>query len=248
MGGWAAGSQITVDKVVDGHGETYASCTGTRALPTLGGLIKGQLYYIRVFSYNNIGYSAPQMALHPQKPMVIPGGPTGVTLEVVSSYQLKVIFSPPDDDGGDTVVKYEVQWSLDVNFPANKTSSKIVDQLSAGAPYFYTIGSLTQKLIMGKFYYVRVRGANSQGFGPPVRSSPNSLNPSQPPDPPTLVNLGSTSPSMLTVTFHEPLSDGGDTITKYRIDWDKSPTFNSLELLPHKGTAEVAATERSFTI
>merc|ERR1711959_371247 len=152
MGGWAAGSQITVDKVVDGHGETYASCTGTRALPTLGGLIKGQLYYIRVFSYNNIGYSAPQMALHPQKPMVIPGGPTGVTLEVVSSYQLKVIFSPPDDNGGGTVTRYKIEWSEDSNFATS--SEAIVTELSGGAPFFYTIGSLTSQLTMGTFYYV----------------------------------------------------------------------------------------------
>ena len=49
------------------------------------------MYFVRVFAYNRNGYSAPQIAAAPQKPMVIPSAPTGTTLQVVSSYQLKVI-------------------------------------------------------------------------------------------------------------------------------------------------------------
>jgi hypothetical protein len=235
---------VTGTKVASGA--VFTSCTGTRAVATSGGLTKGQLYYMRVFAYNSLGYSDPQIAAAPQKPMVIPSAPTGVTLEVVSSYQLKVIFSPPDDNGGDTVSKYTVQWSTDINFAT--VSSAEVTELSGGAPFFYTIGSLASPLDMGTFYYVRVMCANSQGDGPTVRSAPTKLNPSQPPSAPQGVILGSTSPSMLTVAFDEPASDGGDTITKYQIEWDTSPTFNSLELAPHKGVQQVAATERAYTI
>lgn len=124
----------------------------------------------------------------------------------------------------------------------------MVTELSGGAPYFFTIGSLSDKLTMGTFYFVRVKASNSQGYGPTVRSSPNSLNPSQTPSAPTNVFLGSTSPSMLSVTWSEPESNGGDTITGYKIEWDKSPTFNSLELAPNKGEVIVAATERGYTI
>ena len=241
---------LTNEMVVAGiqnNGETYISCIGTRAVPTTGGLTKGQLYYTRVFAYNGIGYSDPQVAPSPQKPMVIPSAPTGVTLEIVSSYQLKVIFSPPDDNGGDTITEYTVEWDTDINF-ANNASSAVVTELSGGAPFFYTIGSLSEKLEMGTYYFVRVKAANSQGYGPTVRSSPNSLNPSQTPSAPTNVFLGSTSPSMISVTWSEPESNGGDTITGYKVEWDKSPTFNSLELAPNKGEVVVAATERAYTI
>lgn len=188
------------------------------------------------------------MAASPQKPMVVPGPPTGATLEVVSSYQLKVIFSPPDDDGGDAVTKYTVEWDTDSSFASANKGSAVVTQLQGGAPFVHTIGSLQSKLTKGTFYFVRVTASNSQGTGASVRTSPASLNPSEPPTAPTGVELGSTSPSMLTVTFGPPVSDGGDTVTKYQIEWDKDPTFNSLELAPHKGVVQVASTERSYTI
>lgn len=244
--GTLAGAKLTISKPT--QGAVFTSCTGTRAVPTNGGLTKGQMYYTRVFSYNSIGFSEARLAPSPQKPMVIPGPPTGVTLEVVSSYQLKVIFSPPDDNGGDDVTKYMVEWDTKVDFSSAEKTFATVTQLSAGAPYFYTIGSLTNKLIMGTYYYVRVKAANSQGYGPTVRSSPESLNPQQAPSAPTAVYFGVTSPSMLTVSWDLPLSDGGDNITSYEITWDKSPTFNSLELAPHKGTVKRPATERSYTI
>jgi len=180
--------------------------------------------------------------------MVVPGPPTGATLEVVSSYQLRVIFSPPDDNGGDTVSKYTVEWDTNIGFDSGNKQSAEVTNLAGGAPFVYTIGSLQSKLTMGTFYFVRVSGTNSQGTGATVRTSPTSLNPSQPPTAPTNVLLGSTSPSMLTVTFGSPISDGGDTVTKYQIEWDKDPTFNSLELAPHKGVIQVAATEQAYTI
>jgi len=241
------GATAKVASVMVQEGATFISCTGTRAMPTSGGLTKGQLYYVRVFAYNSIGYSDPQISPNPQKPMVIPGAPTGVTLEVVSKYQLKVVFSPPDDDGGDTVTKYSVEWDSDIDFSTNPQSSEVTE-LSGGAPYFYTIGSLDNPLTTGTFYFIRVKAGNSQGYGPTVRSSPNSLNPSETPSGPTSVALGSTSPSMLTITWDLPVSNGGDPITGYRIMWDKSPTFNSLELPPHKGEVIVAATERAYTV
>jgi len=166
---------------------------------------------------------------------------------VVSKYQLKVVFSPPDDDGGDAVTSYKVEWDTDIGFSTSPASAEVTE-LSGGAPYFYTMGSLENPLEMGTFYFIRVSAANSQGYGPTVRSSPNSLNPAETPSGPTAVVLGSSSPSMLTVNWDLPLSNGGDAITGYRVTWDKSATFNSLELPPHKGAVTVAATERAYTI
>lgn len=46
-----------------------------------------------------------------------------------------------------------------------------------------------------------------------------------------------------------PTSNGGDTITEYRIEWDTASGFNSGASTPHKGTADVdASTFSSYTI
>lgn len=43
-----------------------------------------------------------QVAPDPAKPTTVPGRPTSVSVEVYDAQSLKVVFSPPADDGGDT--------------------------------------------------------------------------------------------------------------------------------------------------
>jgi len=181
--------------------------------------------------------------------MVIPGAPTAVTLEVVSSYQLRVVFNPPDDDGGDTVTRYVVEWSKSSSF--EDVSSADVLELSGGAPFFNTIGSLVDPLDQGVYYWVRLSSCNSQGCSAfPQASSPPALNPHESPSAPTSVILGVTSDSMLTVSFFVPTNNGGDEVSSYVIEWDTSSEFNSLDLPPHKDSFEVqdALSHASYTI
>ena len=92
----------------------------------------GQLYYTRVFSFNSIGFSTiAGVAPLPQKPTVVPGPSTGVTIQVNSVSELKVIFSPPEDSGGDTVTAYPNEWSNIGTFDTSQTTL-----LSGGAPFF----------------------------------------------------------------------------------------------------------------
>merc|ERR1719281_2232370 len=99
--------------------------------------------------------------------MVVPGQPTGVTLEVYDATTLKVIFSPPASDGGDTITAYVVEVATTPDFVTDYRNASVV-MLSAGAPFF----RLIQGLENGKDYYCRVRAYNSQGWGPPAASSP----------------------------------------------------------------------------
>jgi hypothetical protein len=211
-------------------------------MPSLGGLVKGLEYHGRVSARNSEGYSLPAKAVEPVSPKVIPAAPTGVTLDVVSATSLRVIFGSPSDNGGDTITQYLIEWSTTSEFEIVHNST--LDYLAGGSPFFKNIDGL----ITGTHYYVRVRAKNSQGYGISQKSTPSSLNPHQKPSPPTNVKLGITSDTMLTVGWSPPVSNGGDSVTKYRIEWDTKPSFASPSSPPHKGYVDVASYVTSHTI
>jgi len=236
-----ASYSVTTTKLTTGISNPTCSGVG-QVIPSNGALNKGQLYYVRVFAYNKVGFSLPALAASPQKPMVVPGAPTGVTLQVASVSELVVLFSPPDDNGGDAIVAYQVQWALDGAFSSG-TGTQLVTLLSGGAPYSTVIGGL----IKGTPYYMRVRAKNSQGFGTYQPSSPTFLNPHTTPAAPTKVTLGVTSSSMLTVQWNVPDDDGGDALTGFVVQWDVSASFDSLSV--DATTARITdVTQRSYTI
>jgi hypothetical protein len=216
-------------------GQTYSSCTGSFQVPTTQALAIGQQYYGRVFAINTVGYSLPQTAPSSQKPMVVPGAPTTVTLSVLSESELRVVFNPPRDDGGDTIFQYQIEYSINSAF--SPESIVYVTYLSGGAPFQRTLSNLQQ----GVFYFVRVSACNSQGCGTTTDTVPPSLNPYQASAAPTNAQLVVTSDTMLTVGWQPPSDTGGDVITKYRVEWDTSSTFNSLSSAPQKGFVELDA-------
>jgi len=233
-------ASVAVTTTITGH--SYTNCNTDLEIP---GLVQGTPYYVRAFAYNTMGYSLATHAASTQKPMKVPTGPTAVTLSVISGTSLRLIWSPPVDDGGDTVTSYSVEWDTLSNFSSTGKASHTVLYLAGGAPFVYTITGLT----MGQAYYVRVKAANSEGFGAITASTPTSEHPRQLPTAPTNVQVAVTSGSKLTVSFAAPGSNGGDVITKYKIEWDKSTSFSSLLALPHRGEIEVFATQNmTYTI
>ena len=73
-------------------------------------------------------------------------------------------------------------------------------------------------LTPGLPYKVRISATNELGYSRPTSSIPLQLAPPiQKPSSPTNVILSVASSQSLEVTFTKPDSDGGDTITLYRI-------------------------------
>jgi len=240
--GHSGSSQVTITKLLDGVQYT-ASCVGTHQIPTIGALVTGQSYYARVFAKNGVGYSLPQTAPTSEKPQIAPGAPTAVTLQVVSDTKLQVIFNTPASDVGDTITSYKVEYSVSSNF--QPSSVEYFTLLSGGSPFQKTVSGL----IPGMPYFFRVYAGNSQGYGPSTSSVPSSLSPHQTPDGPSNVMLRVTSASMLTVSFGEPVNNGGAPIQKYKIEWDTVAGFNSQSVAPNKGFIDVAsATANSYTL
>jgi len=231
-------ASVAVTELVEGI-DYITSCTGTQQVPVSQALVSGQYYYARVFAKNSVGYSLPQVAASSEKPQVTPGAPTAVTLSVVSDSKLRIEFNPPSSDGGDDVTSYLIEYSTDSAF--SSVTQETFTYLSGGSPFQKTISDLTS----GTFYYFRVSAGNSQGYGDTTASTPSSLNPYTTADGPTNVFLRVTSASMLTVSFDAPTSNGGDTITQYRVEWDTASGFNSALSAPHKGYTDVDATLHS---
>ncbi|KAL3663537.1 hypothetical protein V7S43_011425 [Phytophthora oleae] len=221
-----------------------SSCVGSRIVPSTGALNKGQLYYLRVSAYNEVGFGKPGVAPNPQKPMVVPGLSTAVTLSVYSVSELVVLFSPPDDNGGDTVTDYEIQWAaMDKDF-TNPSSVVVSIKTGMTAPYRRVISSLTK----GTTYYVRIRAKNSQGYGQYQLSSPPKMHPYTTPSAPTQVALGVTSATMLTVRWAPPSDDGGALISAYVVQWDVAAGFDSLALTTATTMPVNDPAQRSYTI
>lgn len=242
INGTVGAGSITLTKWQDG--ETYADCTGIyHVVPVNGGLQNGLLYYARVTAINSLGYSLPQVAPSPEKPQTVPGRPTSVVLSTISATQLRVQFSSPSDDGGDAVSSYLVEYATSSDFSKNYGTATVT-YLDGGSPFYKTLNGLTK----GSHYYVRVRAGNSQGYGEPQLAA-GSATPYEESSSPSNPRLGVTSDSMLTVGYDEPLDDGGDIVTYYRVEWDTMPNFNSLSASPHKGAVNVeAAASMSYTI
>jgi hypothetical protein len=85
-------------------------------------------------------------------------------------------------------------------------------------------------LQMGQQYFARVSAMNEIGFSP-ASMSLTSQKPMVVPGPPTSVVLTSAAKDELKVTFNPPVSDGGDAITSYRIEYSTSLLFTSVKIV-----------------
>jgi hypothetical protein len=244
--GTSVATSITIDTRAVGQSAAVLDCTGTQVLT---GLVQGLPYYVRVFAYNQEGYSLASNAHNPagansQAPMRAPGLPTAAALTVVSGSQLRVTWSPPVNNGGDAITSYKVELATDVLFTTDVAISSL-DYIVDSGPYTKVLSGLQQ----GTRYYVRISAMNSQGYSAAQVPTPPYETPRQLPGAPLTVNLEVTSDSMLTVAWETPLSNGGSDVTQYMIEWDTDMEFEGMLGLPHRSSVVVdSAVDMSYTI
>jgi hypothetical protein len=104
------------------------------------------------------------------------------------------------------------------------TSAFINGRASAYARNEYMLTGLTE----GTSYFFNVAPVNSYGSGVSICTTPTSKQPSyQTPTPVLNLRTAVFDQKVLNVQFNTPASDGGKQISKYKVQIDPTPTFNS---------------------
>ncbi|GMH48108.1 hypothetical protein TL16_g00218 [Triparma laevis f. inornata] len=194
---------------------------------TITGLTAGTPYFVRVSSFNSLGYSVPQTSIPTSlaPPMQNPSEPISTEVVVHSGQALKVLWNHPDSNGGDTITKYKIEWDSFASFDSASGSPLGSHTKILSAPAtdciadscYYVIGGLTK----GTDYYVRVYAFNSYGYSATAGTpTPAFESPKTSADPPASVTLTPSSDSSLAVSFPATSDNGGGTITSYKVEWD----------------------------
>jgi len=273
------GDTVTAYKIEYSQSSNFASATPiyvtnlsgvTPYFKTIQQLTKGTKYYVRVSAMNSVGYGSSDVSTPSNlNPCDVPGAPTGVNLYSTSNSMITVSFDYPNDDGGDTVTSYRVEWDVTANFNGNSPLPyKGSVTLSGATDKFYTITNLLQ----GQAYYVRVYAINARGSGVAALSSPTKAVPAFniPGKPHTIAAVTGSSSGQIAVSWQRPrtpwhglpcsglastpndcpvpsggtrtASDGGAVITEYLISYNEEPDFSGYD------SGEATTTDLYYTL
>lgn len=127
------------------------------------GLIQGKSYFVLVRAGNSQGYGDGQQTTptfeHPRQE---PKAPLNVRIAATSESMITVGYDLPNNDGGDPVTEFLVEWDTNPMFEGTgRLPHKGSIVKTAGTDRFQTITNLSP----GATYYVRVRAGNKVGFG-----------------------------------------------------------------------------------
>lgn len=192
------GSAITGYRVTTspGNGTTTVGAAATSA--TITGLTNGTAYTFTVLAFNAAAEGPASSPTTPITPSAPPGAPTAVSA-TSGNGQATVSWTAPSSDGGSAVTGYTV-----TSAPGGRTAT------TNGAGRSATVTGLTN----GTTYTFTVTATNVRGTGPASVASPAIV--VGLPGAPTNVT-GVAGDTQVTVSWSAPSSDGGSSITGYRI-------------------------------
>ena len=130
------GSTITAYRVTSNPGSITA--TGTSSPITISGLTNGTAYTFKVTAINKVGVSNESAPSGTVKPMTVPGKPTEV-IATAGNGNASIAFKAPVDDGGSSILNYEIT-STPGNFTmSGGTSPIIISGLENGTDYTFKV-------------------------------------------------------------------------------------------------------------
>ena len=195
---------------------------------TLSGLDNGDMYMVRVRAVNTVVLDDEDdynWGTGSGKPKTIPNAPDSLVV-THGDKTLNATWEAPavEDNGGDAVTAYEVQWK---EKSSTGWSSRSTEDVSGAATLELDISThLGQPLANGTLYEVRVRAVNTV-----EKDDEEDYNwvygeetPSTPPGAPDTIRISNQGNAELTVAWSAPSEKGGSDITGYVVQWKEKAT------------------------
>ncbi len=187
--------------------QTPVTVSAPASSKTIAGLTPGTAYTFKVAAINSVGTGPDSAASNAVTPTAAtaPGAPTGISASAGVA-QAIVNWTAPASDGGSSITGYRIT-------PYIGATAQTPTTAGAGASST-TVTGLTN----GIAYTFKVAAINNVGTGPDSAAS-NSVTPSAAgvvPDAPNAVAAAARNQSAI-VNWTAPASDGGSSITGYRI-------------------------------
>ena len=195
---------------------------------TLSGLDNGDMYMVRVRAVNTVVLDDEDdynWGTGSGKPKTIPNAPDSLVV-THGDKTLNATWEAPavEDNGGDAVTAYEVQWKekSSTGWPSRST-----EDVSGAATLELDISThLGQPLANGTLYEVRVRAVNTV-----EKDDKEDYNwvygeetPSTRPGAPDTIRISNQGNAELTVAWSAPSEKGGSDITGYVVQWKEKAT------------------------
>ena len=156
-----------------------------------------------------------------------PGAPQSLTATADGPTIIDVAWAAPSSDGGSRIIRYEVEVSPASGGPWDElgTTSLTTFQHSG--------------LAAGTARYYRVRAVNANGSGPWTSAVRGITAAGETPSAPRNLRATATGPSVISLDWDVPFSDGGSAITSYILGMsaDSGSTWTSLGSTPATVTA-----------
>jgi large repetitive protein len=209
--GGAAISDYVVELSTNGGSSwtTFTDGVGTSTSTTVTGLTNGTSYVFHVAAVNSEGTSAFSATSAAVVPRTTPDQPTA-TSGTYGDTEVALVWEAPASDGGASISDYVIQYS------SNSGSTWTTFSHSPTVSTSITVTGLTN----GTSYVFRVAAVNSVGTGA-YSSNSSAVIPRTTPGAPTSV-AGTYGDTQVSLTWTAPSSNGGDSVSDYRIQYSSN--------------------------